>query len=83
MATVQETVEETMEESIEDIVQESLVQKVVEEDNKPLDTIKEVDCESTDTEKKDERGMSCDSDAITVPTINNPPSNPNQNVFWP
>ena len=76
-----------MEDAIEDIVQESLVQKVVEEDNKPLDTIKEFDCESTDTEKKDERGVSCDSYTITVPTINNPPpksnSNPNQNVFWP
>ena len=71
--TVEESpVQETMEEAIEDIVQESLVQKVIEEDNKPLDTIKEIEYESTYTEKRDERDMSCDSDAITVPTINNP-----------
>ena len=76
-----------VQEAIEDVGQMSLVQEVVEEDNKPLDTIKEVECESTDTEKKDERGMSCDSDAMTIPTTNNtasePITNPNQNIFWP
>lgn len=70
---IKETVQDTVEESpVEKTVKELLVQDPAEEDNKPLDTIKEVEYESTHTEKRDERDISCDSDAITVPTINNP-----------
>ena len=90
---VQETVieepvqEAVIEEPVQETVKEEPVQETVEKDNKLLDTIKEVECESTDTEKKGERGMSCDSDAMTIPTTNNtasePNANPNQNIFWP